>query len=222
MNSQYNTLTTPITTDVFHARVRSLLSNHLYNDSQEANSSQSTPTVPCLSIDDTYLAPEGISPQLLGVVSPWINLCSPDPAVYDISRQVLKLEVAFAAFCGLNALVLPAPRLHPGTRGGITRYATAAQEALDIGCYIHFSLRMPIMDSPEDVASLAEGSNLSDLERPQYAPNKSGVDAEASRKHDFFGSWDAWNVVRSLCRYNARLLVGKVSSIPLIGHDRTI
>ena len=172
---------------------------------------------------DTYLAPADVIPQLLGMISPWIDLCSPDPIVYQISRQVLDMEVAYAAFCGLNALVLPVPRLHHGTEHGygVSQYAYSVQEALRIGGFIHFSVTIPMMDNPSD--SFEGHASLASLARPEFVDTledqrRSSIDH--NRKHDFFGTWDAWNVIRTVTNYHARLFVGKenvkISMFPLI------
>ncbi|KAG8527730.1 uncharacterized protein KY384_007884 [Bacidia gigantensis] len=207
----YNTLTTTITTDVFQARVRALLSSTLYGDPAESSSGPSVPIVPPLTKDDTYLAPETITPQLLGVVSPWIDLCSPDPIIHNISRQIFKMEVAFAAFCGLNALVVPAPQTYSKRKDGLVQYANAIQEALEIGAYIHFSICTPLMDSGENQGP--SDSSIGVLGRQEYLKNAevpSPPLTDGESKHNFFGSWDAWDTIRSICKYNARLLVDLV------------
>lgn len=235
-------LTTPITTPHFHSRVLTLLSNHLNELGSQPTRSIPAPVIPSLSPFDTPLAPGETISQLLAVVSPWIDLCSPDPAVYNISRQVLELEVAYAAFCGIGNIILPSPKLHQGKLHGegVMQYAYAVQEALNIGNYIQMSISLPMMDNPEQnsdevVGSLAErarakylglsenGSQKNSME--ELEENEDGGTVIFSRKNsarfDFFGTWDAWNVIRTLCKYNNRLSVGKklshifVASFPL-------
>lgn len=223
-------LTTPITTPHFHTRVLTLLSSYLDEVESAISQYNAIPTVSSLSPVDTPLAPGETLSQLLGVISPWIDLCSPDPAVYNISRQVLELEVAYAAFCGLGNIILPAPKLHHGKLhgDGVTQYAYAIQEALKIGHYIHMSVLLPMMDTSEQeidevVGSLADRARGRYLGLPEDARHKDSIEVEerdkevtvlATRKkpvkYNFFGTWDAWNIIRTVCKYNSRLCVGKI------------
>ena len=224
-------LTTPITTPYFHSRVLTLLSSHLSNLENQFNENIPVPTIPSLSPADTTLAPSDIVSQLLAFVSPWIDLSSPDPVIYNLSRQVLELEVAYAAFCGIGNVILPSPRLHHGKLhgDGITQYAYAISEALNIGAYLQFSISLPMMDIPEeeddnDDRSLAVRARRSYMGLPvheyedtfaeELGEGKGGIPGGSRPsshlgKFDFFGTWDAWNVIRTVCKYNSRLFVGK-------------
>ena len=203
----------PITTDVFHTRIAALLSNHLYGGDAPGNATYDSPTVPELTAADTFLGPEDFVPKLLGIVSPWIDLCSPDPVVYGISRQVLEMEVAFASFCGLASVVLPTPKVRPGSQRsqGISQYAHAVQEALSIGAFMQFSVRLPMwegalpFDEPE-----GDIGNLARPEFDDFIEEARSVSSDSARMNDFFGSWDTWNFIRSVCKYNFRLCVGKL------------
>jgi len=231
-------LTTPITTPHFHIRVLTLLSNHLDRLDSPSGKDDAVATIPPLSPLDTPLAPGESLTQLLGVISPWIDLCSPDPAVYNVSRQVLELEVAYAAFCGLGNIILPAPKLHHGKLHGegVTQYAYAIQEALKIGHYIHMSISLSMMDNREQDVDDVVGS-LTDKARGRYmglsedSHHKDSIEIEEKDeegtvivtrkrpvKFDFFGSWDAWHVIRTVCKYNTRLCVGK-NRIALLLHS---
>ena len=216
-------------------KVLTLVSNHLTELERNPSTQLPVPTIPSLSPIDTPLAPGDIISHLLAVVSPWIDLCSPDPVIYGISCQVLKVEVAYAAFCGIGNIILPTPKLHHGRlhSEGVTQYAYAAQEALKIAQYIQLSILLPMMDEPEQEGDEVEGS-LANEARAKYMGLSNGhshkdsimfskgkmkeldqnddeasVRRKKSARVDFFGTWDAWNVIRTLCTYNARLFVGK-------------
>lgn len=227
-------LTTPITTPHFHARVLTILSNFFSEVDANPSKDLPIPTIPALSAVDTPLAPDKIVSQVLAVASPWIDLSSPDPVIYDISRQVLELEIAYAAFCGVGNIILPRPRLHHGKlhREGITQYAYAIQEALAIGIYIQLSVSLPMMDNPEEeedddhksLAARARGKymglspdeceHFSMVGLEQTDEKSSGTrSSRRAVKFDFFGTWDAWNVIRTLCKYSNRLYVGKNRAI---------
>jgi len=204
-------LTAPITTLHFHSRVLALLSNHMYELESHPEQSIAPPMVPSLSPVDTHLLPGEMLSQIVGVISPWIDLCSPDPVVYNISYQVLKLEVAFAAFCGISNLILPSPNLrYAHARGaGIMQYSHAIQEALSIGTLVSFSVTFPTAIMSQESSDEVE-SGLSGLTRECYLGKEDGVQTDTSVTDDIYATWDAWNLIRSICKYNARLFVGKI------------
>lgn len=201
-------LTTPITTPLFHSRVLALLSNHLTNLKDEGGANSELPTLPGLSPADTPLTPGDIISQLVGYASPWIDLSSPDPVVYSISRQVLELEISYAAFCGLGNVVIPGPKISYGNSygEGFTQYAYAIQEALAISHYTQVLIQLPMMYHPDQDGEEVEGS-LSPFARPE------SFEEGVKPKHDFLGTWDAWHIIRSVCKYNSRLFVGKNASV---------
>ena len=243
INFQYDMLTSPITTPSFHTRVLALLSNHILELERNPAVELPIPIISPLSPADTPLAPGDIVPHLLAFVSPWLDLCSPDPIIYNVSRQVLELEVAYAAFCGVGNIILPSPKLHHGKlhSEGVTQYAYAVQKALKIAQYIQLSINLPMMDDSDQDSGEVKGS-LANEARAKYMGLSDGhsqknslestrefsrdsdqdddgasVRRKRSARFDFFGTWDAWNVIRTLCTYNARLFVGKDRTIsPLL------
>lgn len=222
-------LTVPITTPYFNLRVLNLLIEH---DGKvgPAGGALAVPNVSSLTALDTNLSPGETVSQMLGVISPWIDLCSPDPIIFSVSRQVLEMEMAYAAFCGIGNVILPCPKIHHSKIHGvgIAQYAHATQLALDVGSFIQVSITMPMMDNPHDVVEETKGSltlqarseqvgamedepqPIQDTEHPEELLNiKPRKSVHVSSKHDYFGTWDAWNVIRTICKYNSRLFVGK-------------
>lgn len=208
-------LTTPITTSHFHSRVLTILSSHLsalQAATSDPNGTMSTTqntrplTIPQLTPSDTHLTPNEAMSQVVGVTSPWIDMCSPDPLIADISRQILMLEVSYAAFCGVGYLLIPGPKLHHGDMHseGVVYYARAIQDALGLGAYIQFHIWLRTTDNPN--IEMDTIGDLGPLARKEFlrVPN-----AEPSLKSDSFGTWDAWDLIRRTCKYHARLVVGK-------------
>jgi protein arginine N-methyltransferase 5 len=195
-------LTTPITNSHFHSRVLSLLSsyNQAVSDSPQA---QPLPLIPALENIDTPLTPNDNISQLLAFTSSWIDLGSPDPVIAYISRQVFNLEIAYAAFCGATTVIVPGPRVSHGA-GGISQYARAIKESLSTGGYLQLHLLMP-MDGTKIASDDADLGHLSRFARGEY----DGQNGGRSKKQDSFSSWEAWNSIRSLCRYHNRLSIGK-------------
>ncbi|KAL4802313.1 PRMT5 arginine-N-methyltransferase-domain-containing protein [Aspergillus unguis] len=210
--SNYDMLTTPITTSHFHSRVLGLLSSHLTNAKAVSREDPETLmttenvrplVVPQLGPSDTHLTPNEAMSQLVGVTSSWIDMCSPDPLIADISRQVFMLEVAYAAFCGIGYVLVPGPKLHhKGMHSdGVIYYARAIQDAINLGPYIQFHIWLNMVDSQE--LELDEMGNLAPLAREEFFDE---VSIETPRT-DLFGTWDAWDAIRRTCKYHSRLFV---------------
>ncbi|KAJ5120602.1 uncharacterized protein N7515_009990 [Penicillium bovifimosum] len=211
--SNYDMMTVPITTSHFHSRVLRLLSSYLadlqsptHDDhiGTMATTSNTRPlVVPSLSTADSYLTPNDATSQLVGVTSTWIDLCSPDPLIADLSRQVLMLEVAYAAFCGIGYLLIPGPKLHHGSlhSEGVIYYARAVQDALNLGPYIQFHIWLQMVDNP--AAEVDTIGDLAPLARAEYTHSNEG----ASASIDPFGTWEAWDSIRKTCKYHTRLFV---------------
>jgi protein arginine N-methyltransferase 5 len=202
-------LTSPITTPHFHSRVLSLLSNQLeLSKSADSSSNELPPPIlPPFNSADTPLGPGETVSQLVGYCSSWIDLGSPDPLISNISRQVLTMEVAFASFCGVTNIIIPGPRQYnssTATADGLARYSRAVQEALGVAGYVHVAIHIP-MYPQKDSSSIPLLGDMKPFTRAEYISDDSDEDEE------LFDSWDAWNVIRSVCKYNSRLSVGKKS-----------
>jgi protein arginine N-methyltransferase 5 len=203
-------LTTPITTPHFHSRVLSLLSSHL-SFCETSKNEPPAPIIPPFNSVDTPLTPGDTVTQLIGYSSPWIDLCSPDPLIASISRQVLTMEVAYAGFCGIGNIIIPGPRLYsnsPSNTNGLIQFARAIYEALTVGSYVQMAIQVPMF--PQGEAQKGLIGDLAPFARESCSlPPQSSADNDT----DLFGTWDAWNVIRSVCKYNSRLSVGKKSPI---------
>jgi len=172
-------LTTPITTPYFHNRVLALLSSHLSQSEASSHESRSSlfgsassllpPMIPPLGPLDTPLTPDDTISQLLAVASPWIDLSSPDPIVVHISQQVLSLEIAYAAFCGVGNVIIPGPKLYHGRANadGLVQYARAVHEALSVGSNLQIEILLPMVGQPETEVDDGMGS-LAPFARDRY------------------------------------------------------
>lgn len=141
-------------------------------------------------------------------ISPWIDLCSTNPVIANISRQVLNLEVNYASFCGIRTVIIPGPERDASPNGGnlgLAQYSRAVQEALTIGSTLTFLVHMPMYREPS-VAGQIE--TLSSLQPEKSTESPAG-------EIDIFTSWDSWHHIRSVCKYNMRLLVGTNTIQPI-------
>ncbi len=205
-------LTSPITTPHFHSRVLTLISSYL-SELESFESSPNThtkstppaPIIPPLGPVDTPLTPGNTVSQVIAYSSPWIDLCSSDPLIANISRQVLNIEIAYASFCGVGNIIIPGPRSYSSglsNNDGLIQYARAIQEALTIGSYIQMAIHVPMYGNEETKEMIG------DL-RPFARDYKTTEKAKENRELDLFETWDGWNLIRSVCKYNSRLSVGK-------------
>ncbi|KAF2804889.1 arginine N-methyltransferas-like protein [Mytilinidion resinicola] len=202
----YDMLTAPITTPHFHASVLTLLTAYSQAHGEgPPNDDLPLPLIPALRPVDTPLTPSDSAAQTVAVTSPWIDLASPDPLIAHLSRQVFNLEIAYAAFCGVINVVVQGPRLYNGAKssGGVSQYARAIKEALSLGGYLQLHITTPMGDVSESVIEEDMG-NLARFARDEY--NHTSRSQQITRL-DLFASWDAWNLIRSVCRYNQRLCV---------------
>jgi type II protein arginine methyltransferase len=201
-------LTSPITTPHFHSSVLALLSAHL-SVLESTGPEIPAPIIPPFNSVDTPLTPGDVVTQLVGCVSSWVDLCSPDPLISNISRQVLTMEIAYAAFCGVSNIIIPGPRRYSNGRddtSGLIQYARAVQEALGVGLYVNMAIHIPMYDHADAYARDIMG-DLAPFSRENYLP-PTGEDTE-TKDTEPFSTWDAWNTIRSICDYNSRLSVGK-------------
>ncbi|KIW34003.1 hypothetical protein, variant [Cladophialophora immunda] len=204
--ANYDMVTSPITTPYFHSRVLTLLSSSLALQSVEditKTKSASPVIIPPLTPADTPLTPDESISQTIALTSSWIDLGSPDPIIADVSRQVLQLEVAYAAFCGLTYVLVPGPLIRGQgvSDSGIAQYARAISDALSQGPYMQLYIWLPVIDHSEE--QIDQMGSLAPFTRQQFLEHD---EAEVERL-DVFGSWEAWNMIRSICKYPSRLCV---------------
>ena len=154
------------------------------------------PLIAALESVDTPLGPTDTISQLVTYSSAWIDLSSPDPVIAHLSRQVLHLEVAYASFCGAVNVVVPGPRLSYGQQG-VAQYARAIKEAMSTGAYVQFHILMPVDGTIATVDDQDELGDLRRFARPEFSAPQPTTNA--------WSSWEAWNTIRSVCKYHSRL-----------------
>ncbi|KAK0634657.1 PRMT5 arginine-N-methyltransferase-domain-containing protein [Bombardia bombarda] len=210
LNSGFNFVTTPITNQHFFNRVVDLYKSHLQEReqwaqergltaAQRSNPSLPGPVVSTLTNKDTSYFPSSYVGALVAYSSPWIDLCSSDPLISSISRQVLNLEITYANFCGARSIIIPGPREDSGR--GVAQYARAVQECMEVTTQTNIIIHMPMYREP----GLEEKvETLSSLFREA---NDAEAEEKATKEIDLFGAWDSWHTIRSVCTYNTMLFV---------------
>ncbi|KAH6621244.1 PRMT5 arginine-N-methyltransferase-domain-containing protein [Chaetomium sp. MPI-SDFR-AT-0129] len=199
LNSGFRFVTAPITTEHFFNRVVALYKAYLEERAQwsQPNPSLPGPVVPTLTDEDTLLSPSNYIGSLVLYASPWIDLCSADPHISSISRQVLNLEAAYANFCGARTIIIPGPREDSSGRD-VAQYARAIREAMNVAGRANVIIHMPMYREP----GLGEKvETLSSIFGPGDGPK------EDTGEIDLFSAWDSWHTIRSVCNYSMRLFV---------------
>lgn len=167
-------------------------------DAEKANPSLPGPIISTLTDDDTSLFPSSFVSAIIAYSSPWIDLCSEDPLVADLSRQALNLEVAYANFCGVRSIVIPGPRRDEDAKG-VAQYARAIQEAFLIATRLNFIIHMPMYREP----------NLEETDMLLSEAVGRQTKVAQKKEIDLFSAWDTWHTIRSVNDYNVRLFVGE-------------
>ena len=198
--SGYDMLTAPLTTSHFQSRVLARLQEYV-KELETAKNAEAVPlpTISPLTPEDTDLGPDESNIAIIGVVSPWIDLGSPDPLIAHVSRQIFSLEVAFAAFVGVGNVLIHGPI----EGSDQVQYARAIFEGLGFGPYIQLQILLPMTGELE--LEGADGAHLSELAREKYLPVPSEDDDDES---ELFGSWETWDTIRTMCQYSNKLTVG--------------
>lgn len=211
----YDMLTTPISTPDFQTRVVAQLEEHIQKLSQSTDQDNvPMPLISPFTPKDTDITPADSNSALIAVSSPWIDLGSTDPLIANVSLQVFNLEIAYAAFCGIQHVMMHGPL--PGSN--VVQYARAVAEAIGMGPYISLHVLMPMIGELEHESG--DGTHLAELAREQDVVLPEEDDAE-----DPFSSWDTWDALRTVCNYDSRVSVGKqtltlfirtISPLPLV------
>jgi protein arginine N-methyltransferase 5 len=164
--------------------------------------SRADPIIPPLTPDDTGLFPSPAVNTYTAYISPWIDLCSTNPLIASISRQVLNLEINYANFCGVRSIIIAGPTRDASRGAGnqaLAQYSRAVQEALTVGSPLTILIHMPMH---------REATSAQHIETLSSLVAKEPAAASASSEHDVFSAWASWHHVRSTCNYSLRLYVG--------------
>ena len=174
--------------------------SHQVNGVEHSSTDELYPTVSALTPADVLLSPNESVSQVTAVTSSWIDLCSPDPWIADLSQQILKLEVSYAAFCGVMHVIIPGPRLS-NPASSLPQYARAILDTLACGPFINFYLWLPMIEVRH-----TDNGKIGDLASFADATRDSSESVGAHRM-DIFDTWEDWHYIRLFCKYNSRLFI---------------
>ncbi|KAL7275964.1 hypothetical protein RUND412_001064 [Rhizina undulata] len=164
----YDMITAYITNDDFRTRVDQLMAEAVANGISHS-------FVDSLVATEVNIHPGDHMSQVICSTSSCIELDSNDPLVAHVSKQVLNHELAYAAFCGANNVLIGGPK----SSRDISQYAQAINTALLNTSYMQLLIELPMFEEERS-------------EKDDGAP-------------DLFSTWDIWNTIRTTCKYNSRL-----------------
>ncbi|WFD35753.1 type II protein arginine methyltransferase [Malassezia cuniculi] len=149
------------------------------------------------------------------LVSSWLELDAEDEGVRLDSELALRQELSYAAYLGLEHVVLPAPSSEPSRRQYLADYARAvrnclqgvAGEAPAAGSRLKVSVRLPI-SSPHILNTMLKQATHS----PGGVP---AVPAAAYLRTNDNWAWETWETIQTLCGYHTSLFVALDLSMPL-------
>jgi len=194
--ANYDMAAQPITSQEFQKSVQDIIINY------RSTTGNPLPVIPALTPPASFFNPGDSISSILGITSPWIDLCSPDALIASISLQIFNLEVAYAAFCGVQNIIIPGPYLPDGSIyiTNLPKFARAIQEALQIAPFVHFQVLIPT--NPFQIGTLGKKVHLS---KYSSVPSKGLTSSEP------WTAWEAWNSIRCnrLC---CHIIIGLVST----------
>lgn len=183
----------------------------LRNSSREAEEWRKSPT---FHRGELNLSKYEETEAVTAVISPWLELDSPDEGIRLDSEIALRQEVAYASHIGVIRIILPPPSSEPACRPYLADYARAiagclvsrGSEAPAAGLFMKLSIRLPI-SSPYNLAQtiLRNGSLSYSLDSVSPAQLRSDDD----------WSWQTWHVIENVCQYNPRITLALDLSAPL-------
>jgi protein arginine N-methyltransferase 5 len=205
--------TCPVTTSSFYEKVRlEVVSYYEKERLRDTEHSPPTPVIEALRPEDSLLVPHDTIQQVIAVSSSWIDLASADYIIADISRQVFNLEIAYAAFCGSSQILLPGPVLPDGTisSSGVAQFARALFEALSISPYLQFHVLLPMV--PIKTGGIGLLKTLPGNGSAHISSAAAHMHPEDADSQDMWAAWEAWDLIRTICKYSSRVSLGKITS----------
>jgi len=124
------------------------------------------------------------SGQVVGKLSPWLQLDSPDETTRRTSEAAFKQEMAWASHLSLQSILMPPPA------ADAVNYAHCINQAVLASPHVHIWVRVPLAH-PTVGDDKADGSS------------DAGADDEEAESGR--GAWASWNRLRCLCEHAPNL-----------------
>ncbi|KAJ6531741.1 PRMT5 arginine-N-methyltransferase-domain-containing protein [Mycena capillaripes] len=140
------------------------------------------------------------------LISEWLELDAADDWVRHDAEIALQQELAYASYLNIQTAILPAPR----SREYVSSYARTVNACLKNTPYMHLSIRLPIYNPSVLEGHLSPTPSSPSLRSPSPAPSTPRLVIHDDRGSEtasgnLDGTWEMWDVIRSICNYNTRL-----------------
>jgi protein arginine N-methyltransferase 5 len=129
---------------------------------------------------------------VVGKLSPWLDLDSPNEHVRLASEKAFKEEVAWASHLGVPAVLAPTP----SSESACANYAMLINQTVQSGSLVHFWIRIPLA-APASTALTSQGDDH------ESSGSSSAQTASAAASDP----WRIWNRLRLLCEQHPHVSV---------------
>ncbi|KAJ7637720.1 PRMT5 arginine-N-methyltransferase-domain-containing protein [Mycena polygramma] len=140
------------------------------------------------------------------LISEWLELDAADDWVRHDAEIALQQELAYASYLNIQTAILPPPR----SREYVSSYARTVNACLKNSPYMHLSIRLPIYNPSVLEGHLSPGPSSPSLRSPSPIPSTPRLVVHDDRgtettSGNLDGTWEMWDVIRSICDYSTRL-----------------
>lgn len=168
---------------------------------------------PAFQLDEVTMTRLDEAQGVVVVASEWLELDAADDWVRHDAAIALQQELAYAAYLGIQSVILPAPR----SREHVASYARIVNTCLKSVPYVNLAVRLPIYDPakldegiPASPFVLGRSPRMPSMSMPgtptllvsddsRHAHNRPGPERELNT------TWEMWDLIRTICDYNTRL-----------------
>ncbi|KAL1744107.1 PRMT5 arginine-N-methyltransferase-domain-containing protein [Schizophyllum fasciatum] len=169
---------------------------------------------PAFKLDEVTMTRLDEAQGVVVVASEWLELDAADDWVRHDAAIALQQELAYAAYLGIQSVILPRPR----TRAHVASYARIVNACLKSVPYVNLSIRLPIYDpstldegipaAPFVLGRSPRMSSASMPGTPQLLVSEETRRAAPAPERELNTTWEMWDLIRTMCDYNTRLSLG--------------
>ncbi|KAJ7170626.1 shk1 kinase-binding protein 1 [Mycena crocata] len=174
---------------------------------------------PAFLLDEVTITQLDEAEGVTVLVSDWLELDAADDWVRHDAEIALQQELAYASYLNIHTAIVPPPR----SRDYVSSYARTINACLKNSPYMHISIRLPIYNPSvlESHLSPIPNSPPTTAWRPSspvpstprlVVSDERGPEATSG---NLDGTWEMWDVIRSICDYSTRLTLDLTPPLPV-------
>ncbi|KAJ6619700.1 PRMT5 arginine-N-methyltransferase-domain-containing protein [Mycena sp. CBHHK59/15] len=209
----YDQVCLPLTTENWKKRWASmcLLPNGtaLHSDVAAEKRAETWRAKPAFLRDEVTMTQLDEAEGVTVLVSEWLELDAADDWVRHDAEVALQQELAYASYLNIHTAILPPPR----SRDHVSSYARAVNACLKNSPYMHISIRLPIYNPSvlkSHLSPMPGSPSAASLRSPSPVPSTPRLVVSDERgaettSGNLDGTWEMWDLIRSICDYSTRL-----------------